>query len=163
SVTPYIVLPPGSAGWSDHPPSHAFVTSWQRRNLAVLIDGSPLNAGYEKPASRAGAVGRPVRLVQLGATAEDLELDRDPREQRQHDPGGDHPNGGLHCSPPHEPDAFQQRADIADIEGGLLALEPDFLQGAASAGFGSANQERFKLSLGHTEVVAGFGWCHGGL
>src|SRR5690606_39799623 len=37
SVTPYMVLPPGSFGWFDHPPSHLAVTAWHFSKLPRAI------------------------------------------------------------------------------------------------------------------------------
>lgn len=75
----------------------------------------------KKPASRAGAVGlMNGDGARLRAAAEDLQLDRDAREQRQHDAGGDHADGGLHRGAAHEPDAVDKRAQVADVERGLL-------------------------------------------
>ncbi len=50
----------------------------------------------ENPASRAGT-GELMDQVGVGlwTAAEDLQLDGDAREQRQHDAGGDHADGGL--------------------------------------------------------------------
>ena len=46
--------------------------------------------------------------AQLGAAAEDLELDRDARQKRQHHPRGDHADCGLHRGAAHQPDAVEQ-------------------------------------------------------
>lgn len=56
--------------------------------------------------------------ARLRAAAEDLELDGDACEQRQHDAGGDHADGSLHRGAPHQADAVDQGAQIANVERG---------------------------------------------
>lgn len=92
------------------------------------------------------------RVDGLGCWSEELQLDSNARHQGDQDAGGDDADCRLHGSAPGQPESGQQRAQVADIFCGILALKPDFLQGAASAGFGSANQERFKC-------VSACNWC----
>ena len=75
-------------------------------------------------------------VVQLRAAAEDPELDGDARQQRQHDAGGDHADGGLHRGAADQPDAVHQGAQIADVERGLVAVEADIGQYALRAFLG---------------------------
>jgi hypothetical protein len=71
--------------------------------------------------------------ARLRAAAEDLELDGDAGEQRQHDAGGDHPDRGLHGAAAHQADAVDQGAQIADVERGLVAVEADIGERALRA------------------------------
>ncbi len=74
------------------------------------------------------------------AAAEDLELDGDARQQRQHDAGGDHADGSLHRGAAHKPDAIHEGSQVADIERCLVAVETDIGERALGAFLGRGGQ-----------------------
>src|SRR5690606_10764931 len=115
----------------------------------------------EKPASRAGHCGlMNGDGARLRTAAEDLQLDGDAREQRQHHAGGDHADGGLHGGAAHQADAVHQGAQVADIERGLVAVETDIGQRALRTFLGGARQDRLELGVRHAHEALGSGWCH---
>src|SRR5690606_5945084 len=134
--------------------------SARARRASVCRSWSSWQVSRHKKArssTRAGG-GLMGRADGLRRRSEELQLDGDAGHQGEQDAGGDQPHGGLDGRLFREAEAREQRAKIADVLGGILTMEADLMQGAPRACFGCANQERFKLSLGHTEVIAGFGW-----
>ena len=59
----------------------------------------------------------------------------------------------LHCCAPHEADAVQQRAQIADVEGGLLAVEPDVSEGPLRPFLGGSRQQLLELGVRHADMA----------
>ena len=83
---------------------------------------SEVTSQTTKTALRASKVGLTPGEA-LWTAAEDLELDRDPGQQRQHDASGDYAVGGLHGRPPHQSDAIHEGAQIADVERGFVTVD----------------------------------------
>jgi len=70
-------------------------------------------------------------------------------------------NGGLHRGAAHQPDVVDQGAQIADVERGLVAVEPDISERTLRAFLGRPGQHRLELGVGHAhKALVGSGWCH---
>jgi len=83
-------------------------------------------------------------------------------EQREKDRGGHRADDGLHGCAAHQSEQVQHRAQVADLERGLVTLEPDIGERALRAFLGSACQDRLELVLWHAdEAVLWSLGCHG--
>jgi hypothetical protein len=94
--------------------------------------------GIKKPAGQAGSCwhvwfcGPSFRAPGSGPTTEDLQLERNPGEQRQDHAGGDQMHGGLHgCAAPEADDLGFSDALCKSFEAcsdGFVTLDDEGLQ-----------------------------------
>jgi hypothetical protein len=87
------------------------------------------------------------------AVAEQLQLDGDAGEEREQDAGGDEPHDGLHHGPAHETHAFKERAQIADVEGGVFSFQADIGKRASCPAFGGAGEQLLDGRVGQANGV----------
>jgi len=117
-----------------------------QREIARLWSWGPAK---QKARHMGGSIGLTVwGGARLWTAAEDFQLDRDTREQRQHDAGGDHADGGLHRGAANQTDAVEQGSQVADIERRFFTIEANIGQCAFRAFFGSARQHGLELYIG---------------
>ncbi len=92
-----------------------------------------VSSGNEKARHKGGSVGLIGRVgAPLRAAAEDLELQGDPGQQRQHHAGGDEMDRRLHGRAAHEADAVERRIMVNPT----AAQETSCCCGPAGVGLG---------------------------
>ena len=70
-------------------------------------------------------------------------------------------DGRLNGRAPHEADAVEQLAKVADVESRVLAIDSSIGQRAFGTRFGSACQHGLEFDLGHAHVaLIGARWRH---
>jgi hypothetical protein len=82
-----------------------------------------------------------------GAVAKNPHFQGDACEQRQDDARGDELNRALNGGAADKADGIKECAQIADIECGFLAIEPDIGEGTLCAFFGGPGQQLFKFDI----------------